>query len=260
MYPNFRDAYASVGNRIQHSSYEVHTEKWQGMDISKRPEAKMREILNCDFTVPLLGQMDLDHWRFDISPNLPWADDHFEERVSGNSLNPGETWKQWPWALAADKHRTYSLQFTHTYMERYWPKYANTEGLAPIREGIRYKYGDLWNVIDQLSNEPFTRQAYLPIFFPEDTGAVHGGRVPCTLGYHWIVRSGFLHTTYYIRSCDYYRHFKDDLYLTVRLTLWLLEKLREQDGWWNQITPGLFSFHCVSMHLFINDYRKLYGS
>ena len=36
---------------------------------------------------------------------------------------------------------------------------------------VTLKEGD---VIDLLEREPFTRQAYLPIWFPEDTGAFHG--------------------------------------------------------------------------------------
>jgi thymidylate synthase len=218
----------------------------------------MKEVLNISFQVALVE--DLQLLRDDIQPNLPWADQHFEERVGGEPLNPGETWKNWPWALAADAHRTEGDKFTHTYMERYWPKQAGYQAIpgCDMNFGIRYPYGDLNDVIEQLLRDPFTRQAYLPIWFPEDTGVVHGGRVPCTLGYHWILRGENLHTTYYIRSCDFFRHFRDDLYLTARLTLWLLQELRRKDQKWNKVSPSIFSFHCVSMHCFINDWRKLF--
>lgn len=250
IHSTFQSAIGEVGRLLQETSYLVHPARWQGLDVSTRAEADMREILNVNFSVPLGGLEDLDTWRFQIAPNLPWADDHFEERVAGFPVNPGKTWKSWPWALSADAHRTHGEQFTHTYMERYWP---------PRLKGIRFNYGELGDVIMQLKIEPETRQAYLPVFFPEDTGAIHGGRVPCTLGYHWIQRNGFLHTTYYIRSCDYYRHFRDDLYLTVRLSIWLLEQLRLLDDRWKDVRLGLFSFNCVSMHLFINDWRKLFN-
>jgi len=248
----FSEAIGEVGRLLAETSYLVHPARWQGLDVSSKPEADMREILNVNFSVPLGGIEDLGTYQFQIQPNLPWADLHFDERVCGKPLNPGETWKSWPWALSADKHRTENDKFTHTYMERYWPSY-------PGRRGLRYLYGDLDDVVTQLKEEPETRQAYLPVFFPEDTGAIHRGRVPCTLGYHWIQRNGFLHTTYYIRSCDYYRHFRDDLYLTLRLSLWLLQQLRTRDSRWDQVRLGLFSFNCVSMHMFINEWRKVFG-
>lgn len=241
----------------------VHTEKWQGFDISKRPEAAMHELTDLYFSVAMPGE-NLGDYRQQIKPNLPWADDHFAERICGQPLNPGETWKTWPWALKADQSRIFSGKFSHTYMERYWPKMVeDTEVGRIVMTGHRFKYGDLFDVVNQLAREPMTRQAYLPIFFPEDTGAVHGNRVPCTLGYHWIMRAGQLHTFYPIRSCDFYRHLRDDLYLTSRLTLWLLEQLRaknEPPGLWQMIEPGNFSMWVGSLHMFVNDFIKLFGA
>jgi thymidylate synthase len=110
-------------------------------------------------------------------------------------------------------------------------------------------------------NDPETRQAYLPVWFPEDTGVVHKERVPCTLGYHFIQRMGYLHCTYYIRSCDFVRHFRDDLYLSLRLQLWMLNQLqsiRKTENFdWQLVKPGMFVFHCVSMHCFENDYPAI---
>lgn len=246
-------------------SQPVHTEKWQGLEISERPEAEMREQLFVDFVSPIPTE-DLRQLARAIEPNLPWADNHFvQERVSGHPKNPGETWKDWPWGLSADSHRTEGEKFNHTYAERYWPKFAGmTHGgilesshELSAREGIRYTYGDLEDLVDLLAREPLTRQAYLPIFFPEDTGVVHGGRIPCTLGYHFIHRNGYLHIVYYIRSCDIYRHFRDDIYLTIRLLLWVLDRLRERDSSWGTVRPGMLRMHIVSLHCFVNDFLLL---
>lgn len=251
---NFTDAIETVKVLLQKKSKQVHTEKWQGFNISNKPEAAMHELTDLFFRVDMPGE-DLNVYREQIKPNLKWADDHFEERVCGEPRNPGETWKTWPWSLKADHSRVYDGKFSHTYMSRYWPK--SYEG--NIMRGHIFDYGDLNDVVDLLSREPHTRQAYLPIFFPEDTGALHGNRVPCTLGYHWIVRDGQLNTFYPIRSCDFYRHFRDDLYLTSRLTLWILGKLRAKDSQWESIKPGTFSMWIGSLHMFVNDYQKLFG-
>lgn len=256
IYPDFTTAIKSTQDRMENSSHEIHTEKWQSTDISKKPEAEMREVINVIFQV--LTQPNLETYRLDIKPNLPWADNHFEqERVSGEPINPGQTWKDWPYSNSADKFRTEDDKFSHTYAERYWPKRASDE--AAWLCGIRYKYGDLSDVVTLLEEQPQTRQAYLPVWFPEDTGVVHGERVPCTLGYHFMMRKGYFHVAYFIRSCDFVRHFRDDLYLTMRLHLWVLDRLRERDPeTWATVKPGIFTFWAGSLHMFVNDYRKMF--
>ena len=63
----------------------VKPDQWQSRDVSKKPEAVMREVLHFSFQVPITGEA-LPALRKDIGPNLPWADDHFEERVGGELL------------------------------------------------------------------------------------------------------------------------------------------------------------------------------
>jgi thymidylate synthase len=150
-------------------------------------------------------------------------------------------------------------------MERYWPKYAgnpfyypgNSESQdATVIQGIRYEYGDLRDVVELLANDPYTRQAYLPVWFPEDTG---GGskRAPCTIGYHFMMREDKLDINYHIRSCDFIRHFRDDIYLTVRLQLWVLEQCRKLNPQWDDVTLGRFDMQIGSLHVFRNDYLMM---
>lgn len=252
----FNAAIFEAGEALRHRSSLVHPARWQSIDVSDKMEMATHEVLNHSFQVPITTE-ELDRLRRDIEPNLPWADDHFLERVGGLPLNPGEQWKRWPWGHSADRFRTEKgKRFSHTYMERIWPKRAN---LAKAdRKGIRYRYGDLDDVVTHLEHQPYSRQAFLPIWFPEDTGKEEV-RVPCTLGYHFIQRHNYLHVVYYIRSCDFMRHFRDDIYLTVRLLLWVLDALRQRDAAWDKTAPGLFTMHITSLHLFRNDYIALFG-
>lgn len=265
---------------------KVQTERWQGIDVRENKAAATYELRNVTFEVPLQGIVDLGHWRGDTAANVPWADDHFAERIGGEPLNPGVQWANWPWASSADKFR-HQEKFNHTYMERLWPKYARMDNLAnaggklPVQHstrkvpsnraiaphhGIGYNYGDLQNLIDMLVAEPFTRQAYIPLFFPEDTGHGDGGRKPCTLGYQFMVRveDGVpqLHIWYPMRSVDLIRHFPDDCYLAVRLLLWILDRCREQDPthFWDGVIPGSYAMHMTSLHIFENDRRALGGT
>ena len=171
-----------------------------------------------------------------IKPSKPWAELQFRERVCGFPYNPGFTYHKWPFYGSDKKMRNIEYRFSHTYMERFWPKYANKvnddehtvdySAIAP-NTGLRFDLGDYNDVIDLLKREKHTRQAYLPIFFPEDTGATHRSRVPCSLGYWFYLDAdkNQLHMTYHIRSCDYFRHFKDDIYMAIRLAQWTKDKL-----------------------------------
>lgn len=265
LFPSFTHAAKRMAEELTSNSYRVHSGRWQGVDISKRPETEMHEILNWAFQVPLRSLESLDHWREDIRPNLPWADDHFAERVGGQPLNPGEQWKNWPWGNSADKFRAQGGKFDHTYMERFWPKYVKVPNTGDsdinvvkyFMQGIRFEYADLNDLVNHLASDPLSRQAYLPIWFPED-GSPEAKRKPCTLGYWFILRNGFLHMHYPIRSCDIVRHFRDDCYMAVRLMMWMLERLREKDAiTWGSVAPGMYSMWIGSLHCFINDIRVL---
>jgi len=264
-YRTFTQAFKNLEARFRAMSKPVHTERWQGQKIDKRPDMVTHELLMESFTIDLGGIEDLDHWRKDIKPNLPWADNHLEERVSGAPLNPGVQWKYWPWADSADKHRDNQQIFNHTYMERLWPRFAGMLGRLEFRSdftglssslrphiGIRQEYGDLSTLIDVLSFEPLTRQAVIPLYFPEDL--LVEGRKPCTLLYQFIMRDDRLHIYYPLRSCDFVRHWADDCYLAVRLLLWVIDECRKNNPTvWDKIRPGTYTMHMTSLHIFAND-------
>src|SRR5690606_22865760 len=120
---------------------------------------------------------------------------------------------------------------------------------SPIR-GIRHEYGDLAGLVRDLAAEPDTRQAYLPVWFPEDTGDAHKGRKPCSLADHFIMRNGRLDVVYYLRSCDFAHHLGGDVYLTVRLLLWVLDECRKINfETWQHVTPGRFVMQITSLHM-----------
>ena len=97
------------------SAPPVKTERWQGV----KANTDTYELHNVCFEVPLSGSEDLDHWRSDIRPNIPWADDHFQERVCGEPLNPGVQWANWPYSLSANKDRKSTrLNSSHSQQSR----------------------------------------------------------------------------------------------------------------------------------------------
>jgi thymidylate synthase len=264
------ETFDSVGNAILLSldelrlyGDEVDTGHWQGVSTEGKPDLVTMEMMNLRWTAMM--PWDFHDAQLQCDPNLPWAEDHFQERVSRVPSNPGEQYKNWPWWVgqvsAFDRHPAMGDEgakpkFSHTYQERFWPKYAGSpypsEG---AHLGTRYKYGDLDDVVNLLRKHPFTRQATFPIFFPEDTGAVHGGRVPCTLHYHFLRRGDSLHLWYPMRSCDAVRHFRDDVYMAVRLCQWVLNELIwvSREDSWAGVKPGFLHFTAYSFHVHKGD-------
>lgn len=209
----------------------------------------------------------------DVRPNLPWAEDHFQERVSGRPVNPPPSSEYWPFTVRGHEDHLEGGKFSHTYPERFWPKHAGFN--MSNRLGIRYTIGDLDDLLEVFARNPLTRQAYLPVWFPEDlTAARLGKRVPCTLGYHFLMREGKLNCTYFIRSCDLVRFFRDDVYMACRLVQWVCgqveAKLYEQlmevepDAMSSEsIKPGTLTMHITSLHCFEGDVpllEKKYGT
>lgn len=250
----------------------VHTREWQSMNTSASPAHATRELINVRVEFPIPA--DVKQWQADIRPNLPWADEHFDERVSGTPYNPPPSHVRWPWWRASanvDHTDTSTGQFSHTYPERFWPVHAGHGypiGYDTIRNepnrGIRERYGDLEDVVSLLVRSPLTRQAYIPIWFPEDTGNTANVRVPCTLGYHLMIRNGKMHCWYAMRSCDLVRHLRDDIYMAGRLVQWVCDEVNKRGdnhglpfSMTPRVVPGQLNMTISSLHAFVGDDWRL---
>ena len=277
---SFETIYESLRGQLLEAPV-MGTKRWQGVSVEGNPHMVCKEITHVHLDANLLSE-DPAFYAKDTGADVPWAEDHFQERVSGYPMNPGTQWMNWPGNIVHRDGAKAFLdergKFNHNYMERYWPKYAGLvgdptesalewrrtfsdqfrdQGSLPVaNKGILYEYGQLIDVVDLLADDPYTRQAYLPIWFPEDTG---GGskRAPCTIGYHFLMRDDRLDVNYHIRSCDLYKHFRNDLYLTIRLLLWVLDKARSRSSAWASVRPGKFIMQIGSLHLFKSDWEKI---
>lgn len=253
------------------NSMVIHRGRVHAQDVKTRPEFATYELSNVivEYVAPTMMQRT----QAILAPNLPWAEDHFQERVSGIPHNPAPSEQWWPYRQNGNAvHKNSSEVFSHTYPERMWPRFANVGNKRPNgrqvyvpHNGIRYEYGDLSDLVNLLARDPFTRQAFLPIWFPEDTGAVEHQRVPCSLGYHFIRRGRSLDCQYFMRSCDFFRHYTDDAYMAVRLLQWVCERLQERDivstpedgGYYPFV--GKLTMFISNLHAFKGDQARLDG-
>lgn len=255
VYSDLRQAIIGSWASVLNTGVIVEQENWQGVKAPK----PMFEATDIGFRAIMPGT--IGEAKLDIEPNLPWADEHFKERVSGNPLNPPPSHKIWPFNKEANKEFMKDEKFDHTYPERFWPRFAehgaegNYKNLRPL-SGIRFEYGDLDDVVDKLKHDPQTRQAYFPIWFPEDTGKEGNIRVPCSLGYHFMVRNGRLDIKYIMRSTDMLRHFQDDIYMCYLLARYVFNRLFDYHDY-PVNTLGYMTFITFSGHIFDSEVQLL---
>ena len=240
----------------------IHRGQWQTLDVAQSPAHATHELRNVSifYTVPdTISTLEAE-----VHPDLPWAAEHFEERVGGEPVNPPPSYVRWPHHGGDSGRHLDHQQFSHTYPERFWPKYAgDPAGDGETRtwpnHGIRYNYGDLDQLVGQLVANPLTRQAVLPVWFPEDTGAIDR-RVPCSLTYHFMADDDYtLNVWYSLRACDLVRHFHNDVYFAARLLQWVCERFRfhVRRPVNVALTPGELNMTISSLHAFVGDAGRL---
>src|SRR5215831_17578459 len=109
-FDNFREAIDHHWEQLNNHGKLVDTGHWQGVPTEGRPDLQTVELMNTGFECPMpqykpeecAMEQPLFMLRDEIKPNLPWADDHFEERVSRVPSNPGEAFRTWPWWRGQD--------------------------------------------------------------------------------------------------------------------------------------------------------------
>ena len=270
---SFEHLYRQLRKELLESK-SVDVGSWHSQSVKGNPMLVTMEVpwINFGIEVPFTsGEL-----RDDLKPNMPWAEEHFQERVGGDPVNPPPSHVNWPWNHG--HHQTLDGEkFSHTYPERFWPKWAGATAedmkyepatSYPSRQGIRFPYGDLEDVVNLMREELYTRQAYLPVFFPEDTGgqARIKERIPCSMGYHFMVRrddgeldfepADVMDVGYTMRSCDFVRHFRDDMYMAARLMQWMCMRLTSKFTD-KVVLPGTLRVNIGSLHAMEGDRYKL---
>lgn len=173
-----------------------------------------REALNYSYSLPLSETLvhDPDQFRrlmLVLHPNrseqeiqlwFDWMGSEFQARSFGTAQNT---------RIAMLGH-----PLEEAFREGFIPSYLYSHRLRMA--------GGLKAIAEILNDNPSSRRAYLPVFHPEDTmrGAMDT-RVPCSLGFHFMIRRdgqiSRLHTTYYMRSCDFDTFWLTDLILASRM-------------------------------------------
>lgn len=189
-------------------------------DLNNAPRiANTRELTNVVYTVI---RPNLDH----LKPHQPWADQEFKDRLSGyaggEALNPGRAWRFLTdiWVPMMED----SGKFSYTYSERMADQLLSAEKELKRNTNSRESFIGLWDIRN-------------------DWSRLSKRRVPCTIGYQFLIRNGLLEITYLQRSCNFFKHYQNDAYLAVKLQQWMAEQVG--------VEAGPFHHWLGSFHIFI---------
>lgn len=216
IYINVDEAFEEIKRDLKEMGTLVYPQTMQNKNIEGNQDYATRELQNYSYQL-------LNPWS-SLVPGVsqPWADKEFMERMNSSKLNPGTAWLE---------------------RKEIWQEFINDKGEFDYTYSERlFLSNQLENIIDRIKKDPESRQLWLSIWSPQLDNPNIGGiaRVPCSLGYNFQVRNGWLEMHYIMRSCDFATHFKNDVYLAIRL----LEEVSHRTGYpIYSFTHTMFSLH-----------------
>ena len=223
-YTTFKEAQNEIARDLAELGVSVHTETMQDKDIKDDPDYETKELQNYAYTVTRPDYTDLEGVHED------WVKQEWADRLAGD-LNPGRAWRKRPevWKQFLEPKLN---KFSYSYSERM---------------GGRH----ILKAIDELLVHPNSRQIYIPVWegrYDEDRRGIR--RVPCSLGYHLMIRQGQLHLTYMMRSCDFFTHWANDAALANILQHYVAQQL--------QVQVGPFTHFIISFHVYKKDVADVF--
>ena len=249
IYGNAYELMSEMGRNLWEMGATVKPKHYQNKNIEGKEDFVTKELICEQYC--LLELPDPENlFIFMEEEAREWAEAEFQERVSGECLNPGEAWKLrknvWEEFLVDGK-------FDYTYPER-------------INQLVMYDYlptTKLKAIIKLLKEDPDTRKAILNIYGSfydyhsrvEDYDRLDGhARIPCSMYYDFLIRENqkgekILNITYHQRSSDFITFFGTDVYFAWKLMEYVADKVG--------VKPG-YLYHTIdSIHSYKKDWTKL---
>jgi thymidylate synthase len=213
------------------------------------------ELINYGYTVlhPNINHLPI--------PNMKWLNQEWNDRkqgIEGLIDNPGAAFHN-----RKDDHIDWSYMLEYngepiptgkTIDEM--QKLDSQAQFDPIRFAYTYQERlacneQVWHVIRELRRNPESRQLFIAMWDPhKDAHRLGKHRVPCSLGWHIMMREDHLNVTYFMRSCDFVTHWANDAALSMLLLTFVAEKAN--------MAPGELSHFINSFHVYKKDVKDIF--
>ena len=192
IYKNCKEAVDEIKRNIYEMGIRVHPHSMQNKIVKGNENYSTIELQGECFCIE-----DTSDKNEIVGKDLEWCKQEFAERINPKKINPGTAWK---------------------LRENVWSEFMRKKKMDyTYNERIRLQ---LKNVINELKNNPETRQAIIGIHMGNiDVDGIGGKkRIPCSLQYQLMLRKDpfgkeRLNMIYVMRSSDFYTHFKNDIWL-----------------------------------------------
>lgn len=229
IYKNFGEAQNEIKRDLAELGVRVQPETMQAIYVADRPEYETKELANYVYTVTHPDYRDIDGVHED------WVHREWRDRKAGG-LNPGTAWKQreevWRPLLEVDDPEHSIARFSYTYSERMGGEH-------------------ILKIIQEIKVHPHSRQLFLPVWdrgIDEKRRGVK--RVPCSLGYWFVMRDDQIHITYMMRSCDIMTHYPNDIAMAAIMQ----DFVADSTGY----DIGTFTHFVGSLHAYRKDLEGIF--
>lgn len=220
IYMDATEAIEEIKRDLAEMGITVKPSTMQDKYVKGNPDYETLELQNYCYTI-------LDAKANEVpGVSQPWADAEFKERIMEGFSNPGEAYK---------------------LREEVWNEFLHDGKFAYTYNERLNHNNQLTKIVNRLREDPDSRQLWMSLWDPSIDPNHLGGvsRVPCSLGYGLQVREGKLNLHYVMRSADFSVHFRNDVYLAMRL----LEHIADLTGY----EVGSFTHTMFSLHVYRKD-------
>lgn len=225
---DFPEAQNELRRDLAELGVNVHPETMQDKQIADDPDYLTKELSNYAYQVlkPDYGDIEGVH--------ESWVQLEWHDRLQGG-LNPGRAWRERPevWEQFLERAKPKMPgRFSYTYSERMGGNYLRA-------------------IVTELEKHPHSRQLYLPVWSNQSDWRRRGvHRVPCSLGYWFVMRDNKIHLTYMMRSCDLHTHYPNDAALATIMQAWVAK----ESGY----EMGTFTHFIGSLHVYAKDVADVF--
>lgn len=199
IYRDWPEAQNEIKRDLAELGIRVQPETMQDLWVAENPEFLTKELQNYMYQVTKPDHTEIE------GVHAAWVEKEWRDRLAGD-LNPGHAWKE-------------RKDVWEQFLEKPKNDYVTPSGQRPYGH-FSYSYSErmggnyLQSIITELKVHPNSRQLYLPVWDRLVDWRRRGKRrVPCSLGYWFVMRNDKVHLTYMMRSCDLFTHFANDVAL-----------------------------------------------
>tara|TARA_A100001037_G_scaffold306306_1_gene350590 strand:- start:2596 stop:3309 length:714 start_codon:yes stop_codon:yes gene_type:complete len=234
-YHTLEEAKNEISRDLKELAVVYQSNSVQDKDVSKDPDYLTHELINYSYSISSKTIMN-DTWQWGLK-NLDgdYLKEELHERLT-TGANPGNAYKN---------------------DEEYWSQFLHDSGEFAYSYPERLE-GNVEAITRHLIKNPESRQLWVPIWWNHEdhVNRDEGHRVPCSLGYHFMMRNYKLHMHYVMRSCDFYKHWAKDVILAIAYGDAIIQALKNSVK--EPVELGSFSHTIFSLHGFAKDMKGIF--